>query len=48
MEAFNPPECKGWSRGRIIRNVLGETKEFVYVKTWNTPVNNDIDGAPAP
>lgn len=48
VEAFNPPECKGWSRGRIIRNVLGETKEFVYVKTWNTPVNNDIDGAPAP
>lgn len=46
VEAFNPPECKGWSRGRIIRNVLGETKEFVYVKTWNTPVNNDIDGAP--
>ena len=45
VEAFNPPECKGWSRGRIIRNVLGETKEFVYVKTWNTPVNNDIDGA---
>lgn len=43
IEAFNPEECKGWYKGRLIRTVYGDTKEFIYVKTHGTPINDDID-----
>ena len=43
VEALNPPECKGWSKGRVVRTVFGDTKEFIYVKTYGKPINNDVD-----
>ena len=48
VEALNPPECKGWNKGRVVRTVLGDTKEFIYLKTYGKPVNNDIDGNAQP
>jgi len=44
IEAFNPPECKGYdpSRKSIIRKHIGITKEFIYIKTFGTDINDEI------
>ncbi len=44
IESMNPPECIGYEeRGRrIIRKNLGVTREYVYIRTIGTPVNNEI------
>ena len=46
IESMNPPECIGYEeRGRrIIRKNMGVTREYVYIRTIGTPVNNNIDG----
>jgi len=45
IEALNPEECKGWYKGRLIRTMYGDTKEFIYIKTHGTPINDDIDNS---
>ena len=44
IEAFNPPECKGYEPARksIIRKYNGITTEFIYIKTFDTQINNEI------
>ena len=44
IEAFNPPECKGYepSRKSIIRKYVGVTTEFIYIKTHGTAINDEI------
>ena len=47
IDCLNPSECRGFepSGKRIIRKVYGVTKEFIYVRTPGTPINNEIEGA---
>lgn len=44
IEAFNPPECKGYEPNgkRIIRKNLGVTTEYIYLKTIGKEINNEL------
>ncbi|MBR6905025.1 MAG: hypothetical protein IKN32_09260 [Bacteroidales bacterium] len=50
IEAYNPEQCKGFDikQKRIVRRQAGNPKpqEFIYLKTYGTPINDEMDGQP--
>jgi len=39
IEELNPSNLKGYTDGRIIKNIDGETKEFIYVRTIGAKID---------
>ena len=44
IEELNPDDCIGYDPHgkRIIRKYDGETREYIYLKTYNTEINNEL------
>lgn len=44
IEELNPEDCIGYDPHgkRIIRKYDGETREYIYLKTYNTEINNEL------
>lgn len=45
IQELNPKECRGYDQrnNRIVRKVNGKVQEYIYLRTMDAPINDEVD-----